>query len=292
MVIPRGAAIAAVALVVAFVAGYVLSHRDDPGQSSSGSATAEPTEAEPVDRPGPADTGVPPGTELTPSGSITVTEDGAELDALDISGTVQIDADDVVIRRSKIHGDGDGFGVRVVSGSVTIEDSEIHGFENGIVFGNYTARRVDIHSMTADGVKLGSNSTLEDSYIHDLAPSTGAHADGAQLESAGAENVVVRGNTIDLASPEVHSGFGGNSAIILKPDLGDHGAGGILVESNYLNGGNYTLYLTNDSSGRELRDVTIRNNRFGRVHRYGPHSVDSPCTCTDNVWDDTSSPVG
>lgn len=294
MAISRSAQLA-LAVVVAFTVGLSTGYlipRPDGGGSRGTAAAPDPEDASPRDRPGPHNTGVPAGTQLSPSGPLSITEDGAVLDALDVTGRILIRADDVVIRRSRIHSDGDGFGIRVMEGSVTIEDTEIHGFEYGIVFGSYTARRVDIHSMGADGVILGSNSTLEDSYIHDLTPAPGAHADGAQLTNAGAENIVVRGNTIDLASPEVHSGYGGNSAIILKPDLGDLGSGGIVVEDNFLNGGNYTLYLTNDAQGRELAGVTIRNNRFGRVHRYGPRSVDTPCTCTNNVWDDTGDPVG
>ncbi|MDQ4054423.1 MAG: right-handed parallel beta-helix repeat-containing protein [Actinomycetota bacterium] len=242
-------------------------------------------------RPGPTNTGVPEGTALGVRDSITVTRPGAVLDRLDIRGSVVIKAPNVVIRRSKIHGSGTGLGVRVMSGgSVTIEDSEIYKFQVGIGYSNWTARRVDIHSMTADGVKLGDDATLERSYVHHLTPAPGAHADGAQLESAGAENVVVRGNTIDLANPGVNSGYGGNSAIILKPDLGTLDAGGVLVEGNYLNGGNYTLYLVN-SEDRQLRNVTIRDNRWGRVHRYGPNRVTTPCLWTNNVWDDTGAPV-
>lgn len=237
-------------------------------------------------RPGPHNTGVPPGTVLRSRDSLTVTRAGAVLDRLDISGRVVIKAPDVVIRRSKIHGDST-FGIQVVSGNVTIEDSEIFGFEHGIVFSNWTARRVDIHSMTVDGVKLGKNTRLVDSYIHNFTPAPGAHADGAQLQDASARRVVVRRNTIDLASPGVNSGYGGNSAIILKPDLGTlSAAGGVLVEGNYLNGGNYTLYLVN-SEDRKINQVTIRDNRFGRVHRYGARSVNTPCIWTGNVWDDT-----
>lgn len=285
----------AATVLVAYLAGFASGHLAPRVGDLAGSALSlgddSRDEAPSADRPGPDDTGVPSGTDLTPSGPLTVTENGAVLDSLEISGRVLIDAEDVTIRRSEIRGSGSGFGVRVVSGSVTIEDSEIHGFEYGIVFGGYTARRVDIHSMSVDGVLLGSGSTVEDSYIHDFTPAPGAHADGAQLQDAGAHDVIVRGNTIDLASPEVHSGYGGNSAIILKPDLGELGPGGVVVEDNYLNGGNYTLYLTHDSQGRELADVTIQGNRFGRVHRYGPRSVDTPCIWTGNVWDDTAEPV-
>lgn len=250
--------------------------------------TPAPTTA-PASYPDETNTGVPPGTTLTPMSGTTITEAGTVIDGKDISGSLNIAAPDVTIRNSKIHGTGT-YGIRVLSGgnSVHIEDSEIYGFEHGIVFANWTALRVNIHSMGVDGVKLGKNTRLEDSYIHDFVPIDGAHNDAAQLQDASAANVVVRGNNLDIAAEGVKSGYGGNSSIILKPDLGSTlGAGGVLVEGNYLNGGNYTLYLVAGATGFELQDVTIRNNKWGRVHRYGPRSVKTPVAWENNTWADT-----
>ena len=77
------------------------------------------------------------------------------LDALDISGQVVIDAPGVVIRNGRIHGTpSDAYGIYVVSGGVTVTDSEILGFANAIAFTDWTAIRVNIHSTTQDGAKL------------------------------------------------------------------------------------------------------------------------------------------
>ena len=129
-----------------------------------------------------------------------VTQANTVLDGKDINGSVVIDASNVTIRRSRIHGDAtDDYGVLVRSGSVTIEDSEISGFSNGIAGDSWTATRVNLHGMADDGVKLDDNVTLQDSWIHDMTPSPGAHADGGQMQS-GSRNVVVRHNVINMAS--------------------------------------------------------------------------------------------
>ena len=47
-------------------------------------------------------TGVPPGTNLTPSGSMTITAAGAVISGRAITGAVTVDAPNVTIRNSRI----------------------------------------------------------------------------------------------------------------------------------------------------------------------------------------------
>ena len=219
---------------------------------------------------------------------MTITKDNTVVDAKDISGPVYVQAKNVTIKRSKIHGNGgDSFGVNVRSGSVRIEDSEIYGFANGIGFDSWTAIRVNLHGMTDDGVKLGSNVTLQDSWIHDMTPGAGAHADGGQMQN-GVRNLVVRHNTIDM----VNGRELGNAALFLAPDLGPSTVGPVLITDNWLNGGNYTLFCLDGSDGRYFVDnITITNNRFGRQSRYGATRVNVPISQGGNVWDDTGAAV-
>ncbi len=235
-------------------------------------------------KPGAATTGVPAGTVLKASGSLTITQANAVIDGLDISGGVTVKAPGVVIKNSRIHGTG-SYGLFVASGSVTIMDSEIYGgFENAIGFDNWTAIRVDIHSMTGDGVKLGSNVTLQDSWIHDLTPASGAHADGAQLQS-GEKNVVVKHNVIDLASTP-----NANAALFIAPDLGPSTDGPLTITDNWLDGGNYTVYCVDGNNGQYfVKNITISDNRFGRHAQYGPSRINVPVTQSGNVWADTSA---
>jgi hypothetical protein len=261
-----------------------------PGATTPAPTTPVPAATPSGTKPGPASTGVPAGTALTPvSGGLRITTANTVVNALDVSGPVVVDASNVTIRNSKIHGDtSDWFGVNVVSGSVTIEDSEIWGFHNGISFDNWKATRVNVHGMTDDGVKLGSNVTLSDSWIHDMTPEAGAHADGGQIQS-GVSNVVVRHNVIDMAS----AGDAANAALFLAPDQGPSTPGPVTIDGNWLDGGNFTLFCVDGNNGQYfIKNISIVSNRFGSNHNFGPSRVNVPITQRGNVLDQTGATLG
>ncbi|WP_448631441.1 hypothetical protein [Cellulomonas soli] len=234
-------------------------------------------------RPGPGSTGVPDGVALTPSGGLRVTEPGQVIDALDVDGDISIEAPGVVIRNSRIHGSGT-YGVYVRSGSVTITDTEIFGFENAIAGSSWTATRVDIHSTYGDGVKLGSDVVLEDELDPRHDPAPGAHADGGQMQS-GVENLTIRRNVIDMTAAG-----GANSALFLAPDQGPSTAGPVLIEQNVLDGGHYTLFCVDGNDGQYVvGNITIRSNVFGTGSDYGPARVNVPVTWVGNVSSDGSA---
>lgn len=226
-------------------------------------------------KPGAGNTGVPRGTVLSPADGLTVTTPNQVLSGLDIHGGVVIQAPGVVIRASRITGT-DTNGVLVQSGSVTIQDTEISGFENAIAGDDWTAQRVNIHSVTGDGVKLGSRVTLRASWIHDLTPAPGAHADGAQMQD-GVSNLLVAGNTIEPGDPA-------NSAIFLAPDLGPSTDGPVTVTGNWLDYGGYALFCLDGANGRYVvRNITISDNRFGANSGFGEFRITVPVTFTGNV---------
>src|SRR5262249_29170041 len=107
--------------------------------------------------PSAATTGVPAGTALTASGGLTVSVAGTVIDAKEITGAVTIKAANVVIKRSRISA-GDGlYPIRVTSGNVTVEDTEITGGRSAAVCcGDFTLRRVNIHHIS-EGPRMGSN---------------------------------------------------------------------------------------------------------------------------------------
>lgn len=258
-----------------------------PTASASPTATATPSAtAAPVSgKPGASNTGVPAGRSLVPSGSITVTKDNTVLDGLDIAGTVTIYASNVQVKNSRVTGTGTDVGIWVRSGSATITDTEITGFENGIAGNGWTATRVNIHGSTGDGVKLGSSVTLEASWIHDLTPAPGAHSDGAQMQS-GLVDVVVRGNNFALDT-------GVNAALFLAPDLGPSSAGPVTITGNWLDGGNFTVFCVDGNNGQYFTaNISITNNRFGTNNRYGPLNVNVPVTLTGNVYDVSGQALG
>ena len=267
-----------------FVAAEVVrATRPAPGGAQAGVAPA-PAPVPRTGRPGPGTTGVPAGTALVRSAGRTVRTANQVIDAQDITGQVTIAAPGVVIKNSRIHGT-DAFGVYVRSGSVKIYDSEIFGFANAIAFDNWAAYRVDIHSTTEDGVKLGSDVNLEDSWIHDLTPGEGAHADGAQMQG-GVRDLVVRHNVISSYNPS--TGSRGNSAIFLAPDLGPSTNGPVTIADNWLDGGNFTLYVVDGNNGEYVvNNISVIGNRFGRNFEYGPVRATGPVRESGNVWADT-----
>lgn len=269
-----------VAVLIALVAIVISgTNNSDPTISESApSHIARPT-------PDATNTGVPQGTSLTKSTSVRATTPNQIIDSLDITGDISIEAPGVVVKNSRIHGGGP-FGILVRSGSVTISDSEISGFANGIAGDNWTAYRANIHSTKDDGVKLGSNVLLQDSWIHDLTPESDSHADGAQMQS-GVTNLVVRNNSIDLTDSTRS-----NSAIFLSPDQGPSTDGPVLIEGNWLDGGNYTLYCVDGSNGQyRVGNISILDNRFGRHALYGPSSINVPLVQSGNVWADSNEPL-
>jgi hypothetical protein len=234
-------------------------------------------------RPGPGSTGVPAGTHLTPSGSLTVTTDGAVIEDLDVTGSITVRADHVTIRRVRLTS-GDYYPIRYFDdGNVglVVEDSEIIGTSgdvtSAIAFEHYTARRLDVHG-SADGFKADADVLIEDCWIHDLSNGPEEHNDGVQ--STGGKGVTIRHSSISGAS---------NAAV----QAGDEGAAteDLTIECSWLSGGGYTLNIRG-SGATVPRNTRVVDNRFGRDSAYGPWTFDDPSpTVTGNVWDDDGTPI-
>src|SRR5699024_9234726 len=119
-------------------------------------ATANASSAEP-------DTPDQP-SELTESGSITVTDDGAVIDALHVRGSIAIQADNVTIKNTTVTYGG-YHSIRIYPGATgtLIQDTKVDCLDpertNGIVFGGYTAERVDLEGCRNDFMSNGDNAT-------------------------------------------------------------------------------------------------------------------------------------
>lgn len=247
--------------------------------------TTPPTTPPSSGKPGASNTGVPVGTTLTAyTGPKTITTAGTVIDSKDISGALSIQAKNVVIRNSKIHGSNSGTGLAVEdNGSATITDSEIYSFEVGITYSNFTAIRVNLHDLTYDGIKMSSNARLQDSWIHAPKPTSDAHWDGIQVQN-GVVNTVIQGNNIDGGTADV------NSALFLCPDLGPSTNGPLTVTANWLNGGNFTVNVLDGNNGQYfIKTIAVNNNRFGNDSQYGRSNVNVPITQSGNVVDSTGA---
>lgn len=181
-------------------------------------------------------TGVPPGTVLTPMSISTVTTAGLVIDSKVINSCLTIQAPNVTIRNSRITCNN----WRAVDGQSSgtlIEDSELivtGGHGSGVDGVGVTIRRSELRGME-NGLAVHGNILAEDNWIHDLAPTSvsGAHSDGAQL--FGHVNITLRHNTIIVAGPEPPS----NAAITRHVN---QFTDSVLIEDNFLGGGTYTIY--------------------------------------------------
>jgi len=229
-------------------------------------------------RPGPDNTGVPKGTTLKASESITVMTKGAVIEDLDVRGSITVLADDVTIRRVRIVS-GDYYPIRYFDNDNTglvIEDSEIQGTSgdvtSAVAFANYTARRLNVHG-SADGLKADENVVIEDCWIHDLSNGDGEHNDGVQ--STGGKGVTIRHNDISGAS---------NACV----QTGDEGAAteDLTVDCNWLSGGGYSLNIRG-TGATVPKNTRVTNNVFRQDAAYGPWTIDDPRpTVSGNRYED------
>jgi hypothetical protein len=261
------------------------------GGSSNGGACAG-------GKPTAANTGYPQGTSLTVvNGDVTVSQDNTTLDAQDIHGFLIIKASHVHVTRCLVRGGTathNGDGINVQSGTdILIEDTEValehpSAYLDGVAGSNLTVRRANIHGGV-DGMKVGSNSTVECSYIHDMASfasdpnqNGGAtHNDAIQILSG--VGIHITGNQLVAAKDQ-------NSAIQVTEDFG--AVSDLHIESNWADGGGCTFNFSH--KGADSLTVSALNNRFGRNSFYGCpilKSTKTTLTASGNVYDDDGTPV-
>lgn len=210
-------------------------------------------------------------------------EDPFIVENINISGSLKIEVPNVVVRNFRVSADGLYILQTNYDGvtNVVIEDGEVEGGKINtsapiIVRDGVTLRRLEIHESGGDGVKVqGSDFTMEDCWVYGLGAKEGSHADGVQgtVNSGRWENHLYRGNFFDMAVDELVDPYQSNATIFLHTKDDASGIDGIVIENNWLIGGNYTLPINNDMTG-----VVVRNNKFGRVGtevRFGHILIDS-----------------
>jgi len=211
--------------------------------------------------PNAMNTGVPTDCPLTSAHSLIITTDGATVDALDITGTVDINADNVTLKRCRVR-TANFYIVRIRSGKIgaVVRDCEIDGVgkgndgSNGIQ-GTGTILRNNIYNVengiTVDGT---SPTLIEDNYIHDLLASGAPHYDGIQIDG-GISNVTIRHNTVINRWMQT-------SAVMIDNYFGP--VSKIIVDNNLLLGGGYTIYVDGQFNSNPISGVSITNNHMGR----------------------------
>ncbi len=250
-------------------------------------------------KPTAANTGVPIGVTLTVvNDDVTVTTDDAIIDAQDIHGFLTIKANRVKVTRSIVRGKATSATtavIRIDSGTgILIEDTEIAPTTpsvdvDGISGGSFTARRVNVHGGV-DGMKLGDDSVVECSFIHDLTsfdsdPNQGGgptHNDAIQILSG--TGIRITGNTLVAAKDQ-------NSAIQITEDFG--AVSDVHIEHNWADGGGCTFNFSHKGAA-SLGQLFTTGDRFGRNSSFSCPILKSTKTTlvsSGDVYDDDGTTV-
>jgi len=240
-----------------------------PGPGTTGStAQGATSRAIPGGFPNAASTGVPAGwaPKQTHQGDLTVTQPGATIQDILVTGAIEVQARNVTIRRVRVYGPIDNYYAGTTYGGLLIEDTEIGpdtGINegdtegSGIGIGGYTARRVEVHNVI-DGFRVGgSDIVIEDSFV-DVGtwPGECPHYDGVQ-GFGGGTNVTIRHNTLD------DRGDCGTSAVFMADS-----SRAANVQDNLLLGGAYSLSLYQLEQPSTF--VAVNNRIVEGSYDYGP----------------------
>jgi hypothetical protein len=277
--------------------------RPTPSSSGSPSRSATTPPRPTGGKPGPGNTGVPAGVSLrVVTGDQVYARDNQVISGLDIHGYVRIRARNVTIRNSIVRGGAKRCNAAVIfvegGSTAKIEDTEIDPTNpnpclDGIWATNATLTRLDIHDVV-DGVKAFDNTTVTDSYVHDLSwfandPNQGGgetHNDAVQTYE-GNRNILLRHNNLDLTNRD-------NAALQVTQDGGGT-ATNLRIEYNWLNGGGCTLNFADKGGPTPMTGIYVIGNRFGRDSYFDcPILISTRTVLTQvsgNVWDDSGRPI-
>jgi hypothetical protein len=208
------------------------------------------------------------------------------IEGLDIRGMVTINADNVTLKNCKITA-GEWAVINITSGStgVVIQNCEINGLSaEGVrgISGQGTFLSNNIHH-TEDGIYLtGSNTLIQDNYIHDLQSNwSGPHYDGIATDG-GVSNITIRHNTV--INPH-----GQTSALMLSNYFGS--VSNVTVDNNWLEGGGYTVYSDGQFNGGTISGVSFTNNYLVEG-QYGYSSIRNNTPVWQGNIEYTGEPVG
>ena len=266
-----------------------------PGAGARPSARATTVTSLEAGFPGAGTTG--PRTALKPhaTGNMSIRTDGTVIKGWNITGSLDIYANNVTIIDSKITSTNwwgvnlrPGFsGLRVLHTTITAVPGK--GPDNGGVdyaVSNMGASSIEVGwcdiSVFGNALSMGQGN-IHDNYVHGLVPFRNAggewqHTDAVISGGGNTGKLIIRHNT--LLNP-VDVNRGASASIGLFADSGH--VSNTVIDNNLLAGGAYALY----GGGDGATGITVTNNVFStRYHRnsgvYG--SVTAWNAGSGNVW--------
>ncbi len=215
---------------------------------------------------------MPPGTTLTPSGSITVSTPGMTVQGLDITGSITVDAPNVTIQdvQLTVTASGSGMmGITVESGATGLQiiDSTLLGASanpspEAAVFNPsgsvVTLTRVYIYNF-ADPLEYLVDVT--DSYILSNGTYTSPSEGVAHIE-----DIYTADSTVSVVHSVLFNPWGQTATLFMDTGGGQGGPGDdiLTVENSLLAGGGWTMYPSAKSTSVGTGVMTVTGNRFAR----------------------------
>lgn len=221
-------------------------------------------------KPTSANTGVPAGTVLTAIRTdLVIRTPGTIIDSKEVFGAIRVEAANVTIRRSILHGSQTNGQPVVYAGSpsvlnLVIEDVEIsptvrNMYTNGVYGHDFTLTRANIHDVV-DSVHVfnGGNVTIENSYLHhnlhfgpeiDRGHPDGSHDDNVQIQDG--NNIIIRSSVLSGAY---------NAAVQITQGRGP--ISDVTIEGNWVEGGACSVNIAEGRFGK-ISGVAVTANEFG-----------------------------
>ena len=233
----------------------------------------------------------------TINGNVSITQDGAVLEDKIITGSVDIQADNVTVRNVRILEDGESWAIALRhANNATISNCEIMPQSSRLMVGikdiygdsNGTVVRGCEIVQTSTGIQIGQG-LIENNYIHDMGYKSGDHLNGT-TSNGSTKQLTIRHNTIFNQESQT-------DAISLFQDFGLEA--NRTITDNLLAGGGYTIYGGEGTHG-ETYNIVITNNRISRMFfpnggYWGPvahfERSNSGNQWSGNVWDNSGATI-
>ena len=239
--------------------------------------------------PDSTNSGVPAGTTLTASGSIDVTKAGTVINGLNVTGTIDVLADNVTIENTKIT-QNTTCGTRSTCGNYAIRiDETAEGT---------TIRHVETASAAGDTCEhdirnTGGTTTIEASYLHACDSNLYAVGPTTLKDSYGVAKIAISEDHIEniyfneTSFSAIHDTLlnpVGQTAVI----FGNSGGGDdvtncsnkLTVQESLIAGGGYSLYPCAHAAQAGSSSLNVQGNHFARcvtAEGYEPDGGAHPC---------------
>jgi thrombospondin type 3 repeat protein len=280
--------------------------------------------------PDETNTGIPAGTALSPSGSITASTPGQVIDGRDVTGTINIVANNVTVQNTRVTLTGTGCGPTSTCGNYEIRINE---GVSGTVIKN-SELRVAAGTTCEHDIRNTSGPSLQiiGVYIHGC--DSNLYGGGTMTDSYGVAKLDISNDHVeniyfnDTSFTSIHNTLLNpisQTAVIFGNSNGGTATTNctnqLTVTNSLIVGGGYTLYPCAHAAQAGSSTINVQNNHFGRctsAEVYNPNGGTHTCangtdssgyypfggaygmateyfngtgTWKGNVWDDNLAPV-